>query len=457
MTSKPKQPAQPTPSAIRSDAPVRPGVLVAIRLLAFVAMGISAYLSYVSMTGDRIVGCGPDSGCDHVLKSRWAYFLNIPVSMLALVVYSLILGASFRLSLKREPAVQRTTWAWLVGCAVLVLAAAVWFVGLQVFVVRAICPFCMTAHVCGALAGILILAKAPLRSPAAKPWELEKLVFVAPRTLRRAVIVALLALAVLIAGQVNYQRRTLVVKPIEGGTNVAASITSKTPAQTVASNPSPAPPIAASVTNTPAAATSTKRLVPIYSGQFQLDASEVPILGAPTNQHVIVSLFDYTCHHCRAMHPLLVEAQQMFSNRLAILSLPMPLDPGCNVTMTKAHPSHTNACAYARLGLAVWRADRRKHAEFDHWLMDGEKPPPLPEAQAKAAELVGLMKLDAAMAEGWTETQLKLNVAIYEVAYRAGRGQMPQLIVGSNVALGTYAKPELLQLLSDNLGLKPAP
>ena len=459
MASKFKQPK--TESA-RSDAPVRTGALVAIRLFTFAAMSISAYLAYIAMTGDRVVGCGPDSGCDHVLNSRWAYWLNVPVSFFALIVYSLILGASFRFNLKRDPKVQRMTWAWLVGSAIIVFGSAAWFVGVQAFVLKSFCPFCMTAHACGAIAAILIFVNAPLRSPAAKPWELEKLVFLAPRVFRRVVVVAVLALAVLVIGQVKFEHRNLVVRPAYLGTNTSPAIKSNT----VALAPAPA-----AVTNAvaPAAVTATpppaptpavavaKRMVPIYGNRFQLDTFEAPILGAPTNQHVIVSLFDYTCHHCRAMHPLLHEAQAMFSNQLAIISLPMPLDPDCNSTMQKAHPSHTNACAYAKLSLAVWRADRTKHHEFDNWLMDGAKPPPLVDAQLKAAQVVGAELLAKALQDPWVEKQLQVNVAIYELSYRAQRGQMPQLIVGPNVALGIYTKPELIKLLADNLALQPVP
>lgn len=195
--------------------------------------------------------------------------------------------------------------------------------------------------------------------------------------------------------------------------------------------------------------------MPIYGGRFELDVLDLPTIGSPTNQQVIVSLYDYTCHHCRSMHPLLVEAQRMFSNQLAIVSLPMPLDPACNPTMQRANPAHTNACALAKLSLAVWRADRSKHHEYDEWIMTGEKPPALPDAEAKAAELVGDPALRQAMLDPWVNTQLQFDIALYEVAYRAGRGQMPQLIVGLNVALGSYTKPELIQLLVDNLGLKP--
>ncbi len=55
-------------------------------------------------------------------------------------------------------------------------------------------------------------------------------------------------------------------------------------------------------------------------------------------------------------------------------------------------------------------------------------------------------------------------LALAATAYHAVSGggkrdniMPPQLIVGQNVALGTYTKPELIKLLTDNLGLQPVP
>jgi protein-disulfide isomerase len=199
-------------------------------------------------------------------------------------------------------------------------------------------------------------------------------------------------------------------------------------------------------------------MFPIYGGRFQLNVYDVPTMASPTNAQVAVSLFDYTCHHCRSMHPLLLEAQRQFSNSLVIVSLPMPLDPTCNPTLQRHYPPHTNACEYAKVGLAVWRANRARHHEFDQWLLAGEKPLPLPEAKQHAAQLVGAEAFDRAMRDPWVEEQLKINVAIYEVAYRAGQGSMPQLIVGQSVVVGSYLQTDLIKALTDNLSLpKPAP
>lgn len=423
----------------RQDGQIHPGALRAIRLLTLTAMGISAYLAWVSLSGGKVVGCGPESGCDQVLQSRWSRWMGAPVSLFALAVYSLTLGACFRLRANTSPEVQRKAWTWLVACALVIGGAALWFTGLQVFSLKAVCPYCMAAHASGFVAAMLLLANAPFRSAPAKPWDLEKQVYVTPRTARKVALLAVVTLAALIAGQISQVYKTFVLVPVPGGTNRPAS----------------APGVLA--TNLPSAS-KARRMFPIHGGRFQLDLYDVPVMAAPTNAHVAVSLFDYTCHHCRSMHPLLVEAQRQFSNSLVIVSLPMPLDPTCNPTLQRHYPPHTNACEYAKVGLAVWRADRAKHHEFDQWLLAGEKPPPISETKQHAAQLVGAEAFDRAMREPWVEEQLKTNVAIYEVAYRAGQGSMPQLIVGQSVAVGSYLMSDLIKVLADNLGLAlPAP
>ena len=441
---------------------LRPGRLRAIRLFALAAMAISAYLAWLSLTGGAAVGCGPESGCDKVLHSRWAYWFGLPVSLFAVATYSLMLGASFRLTPNTPPAVQRKAWAWLVAGALMVVGAAVWFVALQVLDVKALCPYCMVAHACGLVASVLSLVGAPMRRAPAKPWDSEKQVYVTPRVARKVALVVAVALAALVTGQALQKPRTFVVTSIPNLTNVTAAPPPNAPAvarNTPIVNPPPSPPpnVPPPRIETSSAPPVSTRMFAIYGGRFEIDLRQVPVIGAPTNEQVAVSLFDYTCHHCRAMHATLLEAQRTFSHRLVIASLPMPLDPDCNRTMTRPHPLHTNACAYARLGLAVWRADRAKHPEFEEWLMTGEQPPPLADAQQRAASLLGAAILENALRDPWVEEQLKLDVNIYALAYENRQGSMPQLIVGNKVAVGTYLLPDLLKLLTENLPLPAAP
>jgi uncharacterized membrane protein/protein-disulfide isomerase len=441
-----------------------PALVLIIRLLLLVALVISAYLASLSLRGGLPVGCGPQSDCDKVLTSRWAYWLGVPVSVFAVVVDLLAFLSTLMLKPKAPAVGQRRAWDILLPCALLLIGAGIWFVSVQVFALQAICPYCMVTHACGAVAGVLLLIAAPIRQMPDRLWDLDLQVFITTRRFQKMVFLALFGVTLLVLGQVWFEPETGRVVSLGGSTNLtplpAAStqtLAQSTPVVAPASNSFPAQPKSESIPAPMPMPTPASRLHPIYNGQIQVNLSEVPLIGSPTNSHVIVGLFDYTCHHCREMHPRLLEAQQAFADSLVIASLPMPLDPGCNPTMTRHFPAHTNACDYARLGLAVWRADRTKHREFDDWLFRPDHPPPLPEARQFAAHLVGAAAFDNAIQDPWVEQQLRQDVAIYELAYRAQQGSMPQLILSTNVAVGTFLPDQLFKLLENNLGLKKTP
>jgi len=181
---------------------------------------------------------------------------------------------------------------------------------------------------------------------------------------------------------------------------------------------------------------------------------ELPVIGSAAAPHLIVSLFDYTCHHCRLMHGVLLEVQRSFSNQLGIISLPMPLDPVCNTNVIRGHPDHVNACEYARVGLAVWRAKRSALPQYDDWIFGPERPPKIDQAREHAANMVGIMSFEAALNDPWVNEQLRRDIAIYETAYKAGQGSMPQLIISNKVAVGTLPIENVYQLIGEELGLK---
>jgi hypothetical protein len=199
------------------------------------------------------------------------------------------------------------------------------------------------------------------------------------------------------------------------------------------------------------------RVFTIHAGRFQLPLRELPMIGSAQAPKIMVSLFDYTCHYCRDLHGLLLEAQQRFSAELGIVNLPMPLDATCNRLLRATQGPHVNACEYARLGLAVWRADRTKAREFDAWLFEKPSPPPaIPEARKQAEHLVGAEKLEQALADPWIEKQIQLAIAIYDTNSRMSTrgGRMPQLVIGGAVSAGPIDKiDDLYKLLEDHLGL----
>jgi hypothetical protein len=193
----------------------------------------------------------------------------------------------------------------------------------------------------------------------------------------------------------------------------------------------------------------------INGGRFVIDMNEAPLIGSPGASHAIVSLFDYTCHHCRIMHGTLKEVQRTFADWLAIISLPMPLDRECNYAMRVTPSVHTNACEYARLGLAVWLADRAKHPQFDDWVFAPEHPPDVAEVRGYAAELVGDQNLATAITNDWVNEYLQIGISIYATNYlHARRGQMPQLIIGTNLIMGVAPSQEVYRQLDQQLGLR---
>jgi uncharacterized membrane protein/protein-disulfide isomerase len=456
----------------------RPVLVLAIRLLVLVALLVSIYLAWLAYQGGVPIGCGPDSDCDKVLGSKWSSLFGIPVSVFAVIVDLMVLLATLALKPKSPAVAQRRAWAVLVLGALLLIGASIWFVSIQVFVVQAICAYCMVAHGSGFLAGVLLLIAAPIKQMPERLWDFEHQVFVTTHRFKRAALLALLGLTALIVGQSSHEAVTGVITSIPGNpagvTNTSVAATQATvvnAAITNATNANPATPetnapaVVSATANSPVAAPPTPpassvpapRLFPVYNGQVQLNLDETPVIGSSTNQHVIVSLFDYTCHYCREMHPRLIEAQKAFRNDLVIVNLPTPLDPGCNPTMQRANPSHTNACDYARFSLAVWRADHSKHHDYDDWLFRGEKAPPILEARQYAAQLIGDGAFETALRDPWVEEQLKQGVGLYTLAYNMGQGRMPQLIVGPKVLVGTFTPEDLLGHIENNLGLKRNP
>lgn len=470
--------APPTPPAVEKDAFANSWQRVAIRALLAVAMASALYLLYVSLSGSPVAGCGPDSGCDRVLRSRWAYWLGLPVSAPAFLAYGTLFAL---LSLVPRQGIerQRKLWAVLLSLAVMVIGAASWFVALMLFAIQGLCPFCLAAHGAAVAASVWLIHLAPIQTEPKSPAKREKLVYVAPALARRSLAAGLAAVAVLVGGQLAYKKPTHIIKSLDQPppmltavsnplpqlalTN-AAPITTTTPTPP-ASKPatSSAPARIAQTTNPPATPTlppptpaQKGRVITTHNGAFQLAMEELPVMGSPDAPHVIVSLFDYTCHHCHIMHAHLRTALQYFSNRLAIISLPMPLDSTCNPLIRRTHPTASNACFYARLGLAVWRANRQRFQQFDDFMFSRPTPPPVSEASDYAANLVGADALGRALSDPWIDEHLRLNISLYQTnSLTLGTGAMPQLVIGNKAVSGSLNSPgELIRLLNEHL-VKP--
>jgi uncharacterized membrane protein len=432
-----------------------------VRALLAVAIAGAGYLAWASLHNGPVAGCGTESGCDKVLHSRWAYWIDIPVSVPALLVYLGLLGATVLLQKRPAPDDERGSWAAIIALSVIVAGAALWFVGLQVFVIHAFCKFCMTAHACGFIAALLCLKHIPLaRDPTTPLWATGSGKRGVPSSgIALLTSIGLAGVVVLAGGQLLVKKELNVVKDLRPGARsatrrVAGPVTPPgtdylARAAALAAQRLPPP--------SPNVRLIAPRLLSLYSNQFLIKLDAVPMMGPPNASNVIVSLFDYTCPHCRSLHPILLETQQQFSNRLGIVCLPMPISTNCNPLLPAQVHSVSNACEYARLGLAVWRARPAAHSQFDDWMFTGDRPPPLEEAQAYAAQLVGQEKLQAALKDPWLEEQLLVDCHLHSTNWNVGGSSaLPQLVVGDVISSGPLNSVEhLMILLNRYLGMVP--
>jgi uncharacterized membrane protein/protein-disulfide isomerase len=441
------------------SSPLRRPWLAWVRLWLVVAILGAAYLAWVSLHDGPVAGCGAGSGCNKVLQSRWAYWLGIPVSIPALVVYVALLAASFLLGRKQTSGdEERGVWTITIALATVVAGAALWFVGLQMFVIEAFCKFCLATHCCGFAAALLLLKHIPATDDTSLSlWSSNPQRYGVPRrTLPLLFVLGLLGVLTLASGQLLVQKERNLVRrlPAKGHpTQSSAAATNAQPNSLAA---------AGQGTNalvSPDAHLIAPRLLSVYDGAFLFRLDDVPLLGSPDASNVVVNLYDYNCTHCRELHPLLVGVARAFSNRLAVVSLPMPMASNCNPFIPQGFPTFSNSCDFARISLAVWKADPQLYPQFDEWLFAAAKPVSVGEAQAEAARLVGADALRAALAQPWVDQQIVTACQLHHRNWQATGGpSMPQLVIGEAVSVGPLNGPRHFLLLLDKyLGLRLQP
>ena len=424
--------------------PATPAWLLWARALLTVAILGAGYLAWLAIHNGPAAGCGPGSGCNAVLQSRWAYWLDLPVSVPAVLVYLALLGVTVLLQKRPSPDEQRGSWAAIIILSVSVAGAALWFVGLQVFVIKAFCKFCMTAHACGFAAALLCLKNTPLAADPDTPmWTSGSGKRGVPRqAIFSLVLIGLAGVAVLAGGQLLFQKQRNVVKVLPVAKNTAAATSTNQAAPPGLVSPSPEQPAS------PNARLIAPRTLSLYSNQFVIKLDDVPMLGSPDSPHIIVCLFDYTCSHCRALHPILVQTCRRLTNQLGVVCLPMSLSPQCNPFLPQMAHADSRSCEYARLDLAVWRAKPDAQRQFDDWMFAGVRPPPVEQAQEYAAQLVGANKLKSALADPWIQEQLLTDCRLHHTNWLAvDSAAMPQIIMGDAVSSGPINSVEHLQIL----------
>jgi uncharacterized membrane protein/protein-disulfide isomerase len=409
--------------------------------LSALALTLSVYLSWHALSGTPVIGCGGGASCDQVLSSRWATVRGIlPVSGLAAGAYLAMFVASFFTGPTTSTADRRLAWGamlMLVGAAA---GSAIWFIVVQKWVVGAFCPYCMATHIISLLLAALVFWRAPTQvddSPAVATTSDAPPPNVTP---------AAPAMSVEPARQPSQASPHRVIRPLAavGLAVVGLVLAGILAALQLGYTPPPALQVGETESPLPA-----------------LDPHAVPLVGSPDAPYVVSLFFDFKCSHCQRLHALLEEAIRRYNGALAFALCPAPLNTACNPYVSRDIEPYRDSCELARIGLAVWAADRRAFPAFDQWMFSSEsgdrwRPRTLDAASAKAVELVGKARFDAALADPWVNHYLQTSIQLYGATALSGNA-VPKLAFGSRwVTPEPNDADDLMLILKDHLAI-PAP
>jgi uncharacterized membrane protein len=484
-----------------------------LRVLSWLAFGLSAYLAWYAVTGSSVASCGfgDSNGCDVVLTSSWSKWLGLPVAVMGLACYAALAALSVVLGV-RNPGASRWINTAFLAFAMLAAGASAWFLGLQFFVIGSYCIFCIATDLCGLAIGVISVASTVRwlmdtsylrrRASSTGVMALRTTLPGAPRSsavvtstspklptpsLAVAVTSALSLLIVLTAVQIVYPGKTHTDEKIKldqsialaGSTNpsetesgnqvgtqphVAMRVPSEDRAlQTATANRDGEDPVEPTETagnnETPA---KSERLVKFLDGKLTLDVYKHPLIGSPNAPHIMVEMVSYDCPHCRKMHRTIERGLSRYGKQVAVIVMPIPFERGCNKFITTATDSHRGACATARLAIGVAAIRPSAFAGFHNWLMSGdkEKAPRIEKVLPKAHNTVDRNRLRSFIHSVEADKQIAEYVDLFGRlrASHSGNKQfgLPVQILGDHVLSGSVEKEEdVYAAWEKHLGVEP--
>ncbi len=446
-----------------------------ICLLSLAAVGVSGYLTWTTWGPGTVTGCTGNSlvDCDEVLASRWSKWLGAPVSLFGTLTYVGILALGW-------PAARRPhglAWTGLLTFSLLAAGAAIWFTGLQVLALQRFCPYCLTVHVCGLTICVLTLWMSrdsdwqesdydrmrDLLGVADSTGEASSLA--APTLFGKsrpfaAVAASLLGLVLLIGGQLLFPTKSLVLETIADpqpaadqnllpGKEEQAEVLSFTLA------PDQEDENDARLDTQPHTgdnAGRAARRVTFPGLPNGLNVAARPLLGFPNAKHVLVEMMDYTCRHCRRLHPRVLATRERYGDEVAFIIYHAPLNKRCNKYVKHDQRAHLHACDYAKLAWSVWKLAPAKFPEFHNWLLESEKPPPILDAREKALRLAG----DAVLIDESILADANRTIAANCSTHNSLGGILPLILTRKGAIRGVpNSEEEWFQFLETELGFTP--
>lgn len=473
-----------------------PRVMIVVALIGLVALGITSYLGWVALNSSKVAGCGGGSifDCNDVINSRWSRWLGIPVSFVAFGMYATMIASVAVGSMKRISNRTRNIACGLVVATGLSAGlAAIWFISLQIFVLKHLCTYCLAAHSCGLTISVLLMWFRPLGSKAFgylsllsllgfgvlvggqllfKPVTYKVIEFETPAQNSTEVETFEFAPVFEAPAAEPTEEKTSAIQSIRTLRNQSVSVTNlrqamswviyakplirsqislfvcqdydPTAPENIAANSTAASGSSLAATQTAGANQSNqkaRRFVSMSGGSLRLDIAQWPLAGKQDAKYIFVEMYDYTCDHCRRTHAAIAGAKTVLNGDVAVVALPIPLNTKCNNAITQTGPRMAEACEISKLAVAVWRVDPSKFDEFHNYLMTTLSVVTYGEAIAKAGELVDAVKLNEVVASEIPGQYIAQHVELYK---KVGAGNVPKLLFPTTSIVGEFASPEAL-------------
>ncbi len=136
-----------------------PDLSWAIPLIAVLGIGIAAYLAYVEVAQVTAV-CGPVGHCNLVQSSPYARILGIPIAIFGIVSYMAIIVLWFIERLIRQGTQKAAARISLIGLTVFGTLFSIYLTLLELFVIRAVCAWCLSSAVFMTLLMVMVVRPA---------------------------------------------------------------------------------------------------------------------------------------------------------------------------------------------------------------------------------------------------------------------------------------------------------
>lgn len=130
-----------------------------IAVLSILGLIVSIYLTYLHFAGSQAAFCSEGSDCDLVRQSSYSSLLGIPVAAYGVLGYVVLLVFSL-MSIPRN-----IRWLVLYAVSLSGFVFSVYLTYLELFVIKAICPYCIVSAVIMTIIFIMLITTKASQSP----------------------------------------------------------------------------------------------------------------------------------------------------------------------------------------------------------------------------------------------------------------------------------------------------